>query len=132
MIDDPMTFAERMHREAMTRGSDMLREAIILLKRGMIAYTPEGPVGLPKDAAERAKIAEDGRKPRLVVLPPETDDDRILRLYSKGHTFGTIAKMMEYDSPQKAQGALSRIKHRNPGMYWRAAERHAEARGLTK
>jgi len=114
------------------QGSDMLREALLLAYRGIETYTPEEPAGLPKGAKERTKSAQDGRKGGVVTLPPESDDERVLRLYSKGHTANTIAKMMGYHHWGVAQGALARIKNRKPGVYWKAAERHAAARGFTK
>lgn len=115
---------QTIDNEAIRIGSAKLRDAILALLNGTCPATSPDPVKLPKDPPSgrtRAPKAE---------AAPETREEAIVRLYSQGRTYHTIARELGIESWQEVLGALRSLRHRDAGKYWRIVELHNRARGL--
>lgn len=105
---DSITSSDLTYRDAMTRGSHELLQAIIWARKGYNPATREEPVKLPPDWSSRNAFAEVAAEKRERAAP-RPSNERIREMMARGLKAGQIARELKMNH-QKVVWAMKAIK----------------------
>lgn len=109
-FNDYVSMSDKLHRDAMQHGSDMLLRAITDLRMGVCPGTSPWPVKLPPDYGERPvrpAIVQDGRK------KPRPANDQVRDMMARKMGAGEIAAALKI-SHQKATSIMQLVRNQRP------------------